>query len=177
MRLPGSLSSPIFMSLGNPGEKYLLTRHSVGHLFLQSLRAQFTSSSIGLVSDLGTHSLVLNKHYMNLSGVVVRSGLFKDKRLILIVDDLDLGWAKVKHTVGGDRGHKGVKSIRNALGVPATEKILIGIGRPKSKEPEVVSEYVLGQWTRQERQELEEQVFPTVQKIMQELINSPNPSS
>lgn len=165
------------MSLGNPGDKYLLTRHSVGHLFLLSLRAQFAASSIGQVCDRGTHSLVINNQFMNLSGLVVRSGLFRDKRLVLIVDDLDLGWAKVKHAVGGDRGHKGVKSVRNALGVPQTEKILIGIGRPNSKDPEVVSDYVLGQWTRKERQELEEQVFPAVQKIMQELIGGASPSA
>ncbi len=160
------------MSLGNPGDKYLLTRHSVGHLFLLSLRAQFSASSIGQVCDLGTHSLVVNNQFMNLSGLVLRSGLFKDKRLVLVVDDLDLGWAKVKHAVGGDRGHKGVKSVRGALGSQTTEKILIGIGRPNSKDPEVVSDYVLGQWTRQERQELEDRVFPAAQKIMQDLISA-----
>ena len=177
MRLPGALTSPIFMSLGNPGEKYLLTRHSVGHLFLLSLRAQFVASSVGQVCDRGSHSLVLNNQFMNLSGLVLRSGLFRDKRLVLVVDDLDLGWAKVKHAVGGDRGHKGVKSVRQALGTPQTEKILIGIGRPNSKDPQVVSEYVLGAWTRQERRELEEQVFPLAQKIMPELIGGASPSA
>ncbi len=52
------------------------------------------------------------------------------------------------------RGHNGVKSIYNVLGTNQIQRLLIGIGRPDSKEPDVVSDYVLGQFTHFEKQQL-----------------------
>src|SRR5215469_4631316 len=51
------------------------------------------------------------------------------------------------------RGHNGVKSVQTALGknkMPFT-RICIGIGRPKSHDPKVVSSYILQKMTPKEK--------------------------
>ena len=170
MKLPSSLVSPIFMSLGNPGREMKMTRHSVGHLYLSTLKEKYLETPIGQICVKDTHTLMINNQVMNVSGRVVRSGLFKDKRIILLVDDLELGWAKVRLAAGKDRGHNGVKSVRAALGLESMEKVLIGIGRPASKDPEVVSKHVLGRWTVQELNELNDMIFPKVDKIVEQIV-------
>ena len=47
---------------------------------------------------------------------------------------------------GGLAGHNGLKSLRRGLGSPDFGRVRIGVGRPDSTDPEVVSSYVLGRW-------------------------------
>lgn len=66
-------------------------------------------------------------------------------------------WVKLKYqilVVTGNfkikiflRGHNGLKSIVDNLKSNDFQKIKIGIGRPNSKDPEVVANYVLGNFS------------------------------
>ena len=103
---------------------------------------------------------------MNISGPLLRYIINLDILKInvlkfkVICDDLETDLGKVKiSTISTDRwiiyiiimfirGHNGIKSIVTAFGHNEFEKIKIGIGRPNSKNPEIVSNYVLGEFSQ-----------------------------
>ena len=43
-------------------------------------------------------------------------------------------------------GHNGLKSLRRGLGSPDFVRVRLGVGRPDSTDPEIVSAHVLGRW-------------------------------
>jgi PTH1 family peptidyl-tRNA hydrolase len=83
---------------------------------------------------------------MNLSGNAARKLLAYFKmdisNLIVIHDDLDLPFGKLRlKTGGGDAGHKGLKSITTCLGSADFMRVRMGIGKPSDKFR--VEDYVL----------------------------------
>ena len=65
------------------------------------------------------------------------------ERLVIICDDLEAKIGKIKVRKGvSAKGHNGIKSIELA-GIKEYTKISIGIGRPESRDPNVVAGYVL----------------------------------
>lgn len=66
-------------------------------------------------------------------------GVVKDKRFILIQDDVDTPPLEYKVDVKGGgasaaRGHNGVKSVHSHLGTLAFPRVKVGIGRPELKK-------------------------------------------
>ena len=66
-------------------------------------------------------------------------------RLVVLHDELEaeLGAVKVKKQDASARGHNGLKSIQASMPGVKYWRIGIGIGRPESREPNVVAKYVL----------------------------------
>jgi PTH1 family peptidyl-tRNA hydrolase len=95
---------------------------------------------------------------MNLSGQAVRA-LFRAKRcdsesLIVVHDDLDLALGRIKFKArGGDGGHKGIRSIVEALGEDRFLRLRIGIGRPPAGMD--ATEFVLESFGEDERRVME----------------------
>jgi PTH1 family peptidyl-tRNA hydrolase len=90
--------------------------------------------------------LAMPQTYMNLSGNAARQLLAYFKmdmsNLIVIHDDLDLPFGKLRlKTGGGDAGHKGLKSITTCLGSADFMRVRMGIGKPADRTP--VEDYVL----------------------------------
>jgi PTH1 family peptidyl-tRNA hydrolase len=96
--------------------------------------------------------------YMNLSGEPL-SRLIKKMNidiadLVLIHDDLDMGFGKIRIRWNGrDGGHKGVRSVIECLGSDQFYRIKIGIGRNPAMTAE---EYVLRRFEREEFEMLNE---------------------
>lgn len=68
-------------------------------------------------------------------------------RVLVIHDEIDLPFGDVRTRLGGGlAGHNGLKSIKQALGGPDFWRVRVGVGRPASSDPEVVSSYVLGRF-------------------------------
>ena len=150
------LSSPtIFIGLGNPGEKYIGSRHNVGYHFLDLLAEQYSASAFKpepkIFGDLSQASfegrkilLFKSSKYMNESGESIRRFIdyykLNLKQTCIIHDDLDLdcGIAKIKFD-GGHGGHNGLRNIIHLCG-SAFLRIRIGIGHPQTKN---VINYVL----------------------------------
>jgi len=62
-------------------------------------------------------------------------------------DEIDLPFGEVRTRLGGGlAGNKGLASIRGALGTPEFMRVRVGVGRPDSTDPEIVSSYVLGRF-------------------------------
>jgi PTH1 family peptidyl-tRNA hydrolase len=102
---------------------------------------------------------------MNVSGPGVAAAwrqFVKDTRgeeakLVVVHDELELapGQVKVKNGSASAKGHNGLKSINEVLKGAEYTRIGVGIGRPESRDPDVVAGYVLRKMTAQERMKVE----------------------
>jgi PTH1 family peptidyl-tRNA hydrolase len=96
--------------------------------------------------------------YMNLSGLPVKrlveeQGLTTEK-VIIIHDDIDIEFGRIRiKQKGGNGGHRGVRSIINALEDDRFLRLRIGIGRPKVEMD--ISDYVLSPFSNDQRDDLE----------------------
>jgi len=69
--------------------------------------------------------------------------------VIAVHDELDLPFGELRTRLGGGlAGHNGLKSLKAGFGSPDFRRVRVGIGRPDSTDPEIVSSYVLGRWRR-----------------------------
>lgn len=156
----------LIAGLGNPGRRYLFTRHNAGFMAIDSFLARY-----GLVITgqkfrspfLSTHicgqGVVFIKPalYMNVSGVPVREAAksmgLSPADLLVIHDDIDIPPGEARYKIGGGHGgHNGLKSIVSELGENGFCRIRIGVGRP----PDGVdpSDYVLGNAGPEEKEAL-----------------------
>ena len=68
-------------------------------------------------------------------------------RVLVIHDEIDLPFGDIRVRLGGGlAGHNGLKSLRRELGSPDFHRVRVGVGRPDSTDPEIVSSHVLGSW-------------------------------
>jgi len=135
----------LLAGLGNPGEKYRLTRHNVGFMLAERL-AEMSGIAIkrkghqglygiGRVGSVET-AVLLPQTYMNLSGASVGSALkslgIAPGDLIVVHDDIDLPFGRIKFKAGGGHGgHNGIRHIRQVLGHGDFIRCKIGVGRPR----------------------------------------------
>jgi PTH1 family peptidyl-tRNA hydrolase len=76
-------------------------------------------------------------------------------RVVVLHDEIDLPFGEVQSRLGGGlAGHNGLKSLRAGFGDPGFWRVRVGVGRPDSTDPEIVSAYVLGRF-REPREEVE----------------------
>jgi PTH1 family peptidyl-tRNA hydrolase len=69
------------------------------------------------------------------------------ERVLVVHDEIDLPFGDVRTRVGGGlAGHNGLKSIKRELGGADFGRVRVGVGRPDSTDPEIVSAYVLGRF-------------------------------
>ena len=72
--------------------------------------------------------------------------------VLVIHDEIDLPFGQLQlRTGGGLAGHNGLKSIKRELGSPEFARLRVGVGRPDSTDPEVVSAWVLGRFSEGEQ--------------------------
>jgi PTH1 family peptidyl-tRNA hydrolase len=107
--------------------------------------------------------------YMNDSGRSVgpARGSFKLplERVLVIHDEIDLPFGEVRsRTGGGLAGHNGLKSLKRELGGADFVRVRVGIGRPDSTDPEIVSAWVLGNF-----REDQEQVQALIERASEEV--------
>ncbi|MEZ4985058.1 MAG: aminoacyl-tRNA hydrolase [Saprospiraceae bacterium] len=155
----------LITGLGNPGPKYANTRHNIGFQVVDHLAAAqgaiWTTDSQGDVAQFRHKGrifvLLKPATYMNLSGKAVRYWMQKEKidkaNLLVILDDLNLPFGKQRlRGNGSDGGHNGLKSIDNLCGGNNYARLRIGIGREFHKGQQ--ADYVLGDWSGEEQQDL-----------------------
>jgi len=157
----------LIIGLGNPGSQYENTRHNAGFMVVDKLAAEYGISVNKNKFDVrygrGTiegHEVMLAKPmaFMNRSGgpVQLLAGYFKinSKDLIVIHDDVDLALGRLKiKEKGGHGGHKGLKSIIDAVAEDEFVRLRIGVGR--SGEGSSVSDHVLGPFFDDESKQLD----------------------
>ena len=163
----------LVVGLGNPGEDYKFTPHNLGFLVIDRLAESHAirvsrpenSSLVGLGSIGGKRvALAKPQTFMNLSGPAVkglleRYGLGPDG-LLALYDELDLPWGTVRiRPKGSAAGHNGIKSLIASLGTTKFARVRMGIDRPgRDRSAGKGKEFVLGRFSRAQKQEVEEAV-------------------
>ena len=134
--------------LGNPGPAYVRTRHNVGFAVVERLAAAGAAgfsaakyeSQVALFCLPPTLVLLLKPQtFMNRSGAAVAGWLLHlglpAERLVVVHDDLDLRVGQLRVVISaGAGGHRGVRSVQEALGLVGFPRVRIGIGRPTNGE-------------------------------------------
>lgn len=171
----------IVVGLGNPGPSYAGHRHTVGHRVIAELaarqggrlRAHKAAQAEVLEGrfDLGGPRVVLvtSRTYMNLTGTpvaaLVRFYKAVPSRLVVVHDELDLPFGALRLKFGGgDNGHNGLRSIRNALSTGDFHRVRVGVGRPPGRRDP--ADHVLSDYTAAERRELGLQVDRAADAVM-----------
>ncbi len=166
----------LIVGLGNPGLKYKNNRHNVGFMVIDKLVDDHNSSDISKPLFKGElrkskNILFLKPNtYMNLSGESVRAvcDYYKPERVIVVHDDLDLPFGTLRYKIGGGHGgHNGLRSIDSHIGKDYY-RVRIGIGKPVKKQE--VAAFVLSDFPKAQKDELEKIIDVSVQAI-KELIN------
>ena len=159
----------IIAGLGNPTLRYEGTRHNVGFDVIDLLADKYniavdTRKGRALIGKgiIEGHKAILAKPqtYMNLSGESIRSladyyKIDEEEELIVLYDDvsLDIGQLRIRKK-GSAGGHNGIKSIIQHLGTDVFMRVKIGVGeKPKKYD---LADYVLGHFTKAEREQMEE---------------------
>jgi len=114
-------------------------------------------------------ALLWPQTYMNEAGRSVgpARGSFKLplERILVVHDEIDLPFGDVRTRLGGGlAGHNGLKSIKRELGGADFMRVRVGVGRPKSTDPEIVSAYVLGRF-REPADEVSELIDQACQAV------------
>jgi peptidyl-tRNA hydrolase, PTH1 family len=74
-------------------------------------------------------------------------------RVLVVHDEIDLPFGEVRTRLGGGlAGHNGLKSIKRELGSADFMRVRVGVGRPSSTDPEIVSAHVLGRFRESDAQ-------------------------
>lgn len=152
----------IVIGLGNPGDKYVGTRHNVGFDVLAELgkrwgfsrpksrfEAEFTEIACGVEKLL----LVAPQTFMNLSGRSVHqfARFFQIPLvdLLVVCDDLNLRLGQLRMRPSGSAGgQKGLSSILTCLGSEEIPRLRLGVGRPPPDwDP---ADYVLSRFRKEE---------------------------
>jgi len=137
----------VICGLGNPGERYRLTRHNVGFRVIDLLADRWGLTGSGRVRDgaavlecsrpapVGRVLLVKPQKYMNLSGGPLRAAMRQtdaavESDLLVVTDDIDLPLGRVRlRRSGSAGGHNGLRDIIGVLGTNEFARLRIGIGR------------------------------------------------
>lgn len=166
----------LIVGLGNIGEQYAETRHNIGFkildFFAEKEEFSFETQKLG---DIATYKLkgrtfmfLKPSTFMNLSGKAVTYWLTKEKvpleNLLVVTDDLNLPFGSMRlKTKGSDGGHNGLKDIQDKLNTTKYNRFRFGISDAYSKGRQV--DYVLGEWTDVEKENLPERLEKSVELI------------
>jgi PTH1 family peptidyl-tRNA hydrolase len=161
-RRGGGKADWLVVGLGNPGDRYARTRHNVGFEVAKVAAERWGLPRLkqkygGLFTEGRTGpggprvAVLLPQTYMNESGTAAgpaRGALRVDlDHVVAIHDEIDLPFGRVEvRTGGGLAGHNGLKSLKRGLGSGDFTRVRVGVGRPDSTDPEIVSAHVLGRF-------------------------------
>lgn len=170
----------LIVGLGNPGSKYVGTRHNIGFEAIDRLAdsacrdkgptgPKFQRKYEGLLAeaeiDLERVWLLKPDTFMNLSGRSVRQALkylnggLAD--LLVICDDLNLPLGRLRiRGAGSDGGQKGLRDISAQLGSDAYARLRIGIGEKGESD---AADFVLSRFRAGERAMIDDALIRAAQ--------------
>lgn len=167
------------VGLGNPGAKYVNTRHNIG---FDALDAFCSKHDIKLKSSrrfradtgkgrVGGEKVIAVKPmtYMNLSGEAVLEIAdyydIENENIIVVYDDISMETGRLRiRRKGSAGGHNGIKSIILNLGSDEFPRVKIGVGAPEHKDHDL-ADYVLGKFSKEETEILIKTVVSAVGAI------------
>ena len=154
----------MIVGLGNPGPKYLMTRHNVGFMVIDALADSWGNSSgfrdeqkalVQKTTFEGEQVLIVKPQtFMNLSGQSVQPLMHFYKiqldDLLVIHDEVDLPFAQLRfQKKRGHGGQNGVRNIHELLGTNEYGRLKMGVGRPPHPDHSV-ADWVLSPFGKEE---------------------------
>ncbi len=195
----------LFVGLGNPGKKHEKTRHNLGATVVRAwvadtFRVDLNESKVGgwhYVDRWVAEAVVMQLKDVHGEAVTVtcllpRTGMNESGRavaaytstcslathdIVIIHDDLEipLGVVRLKHG-GSAAGHKGVRSVHDALATKELPRVRLGIGRPpQGVDP---ADFVLQRFSEHEQRVVREMVAEACEaltKVVEEGIKTALP--
>lgn len=166
----------LIVGLGNTGEGYKNTRHNIGFTILDAMATAsniyFTDKRYGAVCEIkykGRNLILLKPStFMNLSGNAVDYWIKKEniplENMLVISDDLAIPLGSIRmRPKGSDGGHNGLAHISSILSTNEYPRIRVGIGNGFHKGGQV--DFVLGNWTSEEKKFMEERISIVIEMI------------
>lgn len=161
----------VICGLGNPGERYRLTRHNMGFRVVDLLADRWGHTGVGRLKDgaavlevsqpepLGRVLLVKPMRFMNRSGDPLRAALRQtevelEMDVLVVSDDIDLPLGRVRvRRSGSAGGHNGLRDIISTFGTNEFARLRVGVGRAGE-----VVDHVLATFGPDERELADEMV-------------------
>lgn len=167
----------IVVGLGNPGSRYVGTRHNVGFDVVDRLAespqaGRFLNRFQAQIGELSEDSqrilLVKPETFMNLSGRSVRQVVdfyqVALEDLLVVCDDVNLPLGRLRVRARGTHGgHNGLRDIQNHLGTTEYARLRLGVG--SSDRAELI-DHVLGRFRPTEKPAIEEAIQTAVQAVV-----------
>ncbi|CCG84079.1 protein of unknown function [Taphrina deformans PYCC 5710] len=133
----------------------------------------------GVISRKEDITLYQSGSYMNDSGSSILRAYQEFQKvspealLCVIHDEMEskLGAVKVRLT-GKGKGHNGIRSCIKSLGTEDFARMAIGIDRPDSRESSIVTRWVLGKFTVEEKRTLEQESLMKMIAVLEKLQES-----
>ena len=161
------------VGLGNPGERYAMTRHNVSFMVVDRLCERFglklgherARLRYALLPRGGQTILLAEPQtFMNCSGEPLLELGIRPENLLVIYDDLDLSPGQIRiRQRGSGGGHRGLGSIIDNLETQDFARIRLGIGRNADMS---VVDYVLSEFGVEERELLTKQVDCAAEAVL-----------
>ena len=181
----------LVVGLGNPGKKYINSRHNAGFIVVDYLADQWHANTFSAsrhadaltteVVQAGEKAgLVKPQTFMNKSGSAVQtlSDYFDvaPANVLVIHDDIALPTGRLRVSQGSSAGgHNGVQSVIDALGTNDFSRLRVGIESRQqdgNRTQQIDTRaYVLGQFSTKEKQVLQD-LLPEAQTAIQEWVES-----
>jgi peptidyl-tRNA hydrolase, PTH1 family len=152
----------LIVGLGNPGSRYAGTRHNIGFEIAGALAERWELPKAhkafgalvteGRIQPGGPRvAVLLPQTYMNESGRAAGPARGQYgvplENVVAIHDEIDLPFGEIQTRQGGGlAGHKGLKSLKQHLGGADFTRVRVGVGRPDTTDPEIVSRHVLSRF-------------------------------
>ncbi len=184
----------LIVGLGNPGEKYKMTRHNLGFRVIDEISEDFNLSKIKCeakfkaeISEcrIKNEKILFAKPqtFMNESGQAVsqisRFYKIEPENIWIIYDDMDLPLGKLKISFNKNSGgHKGVQSIIDHLGRKDFFRFRIGTGTSQKSIKSIklkvhkvegqscgLRDFVLGKFSGEEEKNIQEAIKKTALAI------------
>jgi PTH1 family peptidyl-tRNA hydrolase len=167
------------VGLGNPGPEYEDTRHNAGFRLADHLAARWRLGSFRRAERAreaqGTWQalpvrLVKPQTYMNRSGAAIAPlrtlpGFDPSLHLLILVDDVALPIGRFRlRGAGSAGGHNGLKSIEGVLQRQDYARLRIGVG-PAPPDLDDLADFVLDEFTREEREEISQLLDPMSEAV------------
>jgi len=170
----------LIVGLGNPGKKYIKTRHNIGFLVLDELAKQNSLADFvvnkkfhGAITEMniGGEKIILIKPetFMNESGLAVRSLVdfykLNAKDILVVHDDKDIELGKIKVQSGRSAaGHNGIQSIIDHVGGNEFTRLRIGVANNHLDKSDT-AKFVLNKFGLFEKKKLKQVLAEAVSEI------------
>jgi peptidyl-tRNA hydrolase, PTH1 family len=158
----------LVVGLRNPGDRYEGTRHNVGAAVVDILLSRHGAklkrgrrSLRSEVAELSMHGhgvvMALPNTFVNNSGEAIgplaRYYDIDPAEVLIVYDDIDLPFAKLRVRFGGSAGgQNGIKSAIVGLGTQDFWRLKIGVGRPRGHTSPAA--HVLARFPKNQREEI-----------------------